>query len=44
MNDYPQMILPVDHVEPVPRRIRATLDNLMVDGVRLDRVVTHFSI
>lgn len=27
MNDFPQMIVPVDHVEPVPRRIRATLDN-----------------
>jgi uncharacterized protein (DUF427 family) len=27
MTDFPQMIVPVDHVEPVPRRIRATLDN-----------------
>ena len=25
MSDYPQMIAPVDHVEAVPRRIRATL-------------------
>jgi uncharacterized protein (DUF427 family) len=25
MNDYPQMITPVNHVEPVPRRIRAFL-------------------
>lgn len=25
MNDYPQVIAPVDHIEPVPRRIRATL-------------------
>ena len=25
MNDYPAMIVPVDHIEPVPRRIRATL-------------------
>ncbi len=25
MGDYPQMIVPVDHVEPVPRRIRAVL-------------------
>ena len=23
MNDYPAMITPVNHVEPVPRRIRA---------------------
>ncbi len=25
MNDYPAMIVPVNHVEPVPRRIRAYL-------------------
>jgi hypothetical protein len=25
MSDYPQAITPVDHVEPVPRRIRAEL-------------------
>lgn len=25
MADYPQMITPVNHLEPVPRRIRATL-------------------
>jgi uncharacterized protein (DUF427 family) len=25
MPDYPQMIVPVDHIEPVPRRIRAML-------------------
>ena len=25
MGDYPQMIVPVDHVEPVPRRVRALL-------------------
>ena len=25
MPDYPTMIVPVDHIEPVPRRIRATL-------------------
>jgi uncharacterized protein (DUF427 family) len=25
MRDYPQMITPIDHVEPVPRRIRAVL-------------------
>jgi uncharacterized protein (DUF427 family) len=27
MSDYPQMIVPVDHVEPVPRRIRAVVAN-----------------
>ena len=25
MPDYPQMIVPVDHIEPVPRRVRALL-------------------
>jgi hypothetical protein len=25
VNDYPAMIAPVNHVEPVPRRIRAFL-------------------
>lgn len=25
MTDYPQSLPPVDHVEPVPRRIRATV-------------------
>ncbi len=25
MNDYPAMTVPVDHVEPVPRRVRAVL-------------------
>ena len=25
MNDYPKMITPAGHVEPVPRRIRAVL-------------------
>ena len=30
MNDYPQPIVPVNHVEPVPRRIRATLDGTVV--------------
>jgi uncharacterized protein (DUF427 family) len=25
MADYPQILVPVDHVEPVPRRVRATL-------------------
>jgi uncharacterized protein (DUF427 family) len=28
--DYPQMIVPVNHVEPVPRRIRATLGGVTV--------------
>jgi hypothetical protein len=27
MGDYPQVMVPVDHVEPVPRRIRAVLAN-----------------
>ena len=26
MNDYPAMITPLNHVEPVPRRVRAVLD------------------
>lgn len=30
MTDYPRMIVPVDHVEPVPRRIRAMLDGHVV--------------
>ena len=30
MTDYPQAITPVHHVEPVPRRIRAILDNHVV--------------
>ena len=30
MGDYPQMIVPVDHVEAVPRRIRAVLASLTV--------------
>ena len=30
MTDYPQAITPVHHVEPVPRRIRAVLDNRVV--------------
>ena len=25
MHDYPQMITPVDHIEPVPRRVRGML-------------------
>jgi uncharacterized protein (DUF427 family) len=30
VNDYPQPIVPVNHVEPVPRRIRAVLDGAVV--------------
>ncbi|MCU1489740.1 MAG: hypothetical protein JWM85_1145 [Acidimicrobiaceae bacterium] len=30
MADYPHMIVPVDHIEPVPRRIRAVLANEVV--------------
>src|ERR1700712_5472959 len=30
MPDYPKMITPVDHIEPVPRRIRATLAGQVV--------------
>jgi len=30
MGDYPQMIVPVDHIEPVPRRIRAVLGGQVV--------------
>jgi uncharacterized protein (DUF427 family) len=34
MSDYPQLIVPVDHVEPVPRRIRGVLgDRVVVDTV-----------
>jgi uncharacterized protein (DUF427 family) len=30
VNDYPKSIVPVNHVEPVPRRIRATLGSAVV--------------
>lgn len=30
MDDYPQAIVPVDHVEPAPRRVRATLGGAVV--------------
>jgi uncharacterized protein (DUF427 family) len=30
MGDYPQMVVPVDHVEAVPRRIRAMLTGHVV--------------
>jgi uncharacterized protein (DUF427 family) len=35
VNDYPQLIVPVNHVEPVPRRIRAVLSgDVLVDTTR----------
>lgn len=30
MNDYPSMLVPVNHVEPVPRRIRALFGSKMI--------------
>jgi uncharacterized protein (DUF427 family) len=30
MPDYPQALVPVNHIEPVPRRIRATLGDVVV--------------
>jgi uncharacterized protein (DUF427 family) len=35
MGDYPQAIVPVDHVEPVPRRVRASLaGQVVLDTIR----------
>ena len=35
MHDYPQMITPVDHIEPVPRRVRGVLaGQVVVDTTR----------
>ncbi len=35
MHDHPQTIVPVNHIEPVPRRIRATLgDRVVLDTLR----------
>ncbi|MGO9029318.1 MAG: DUF427 domain-containing protein [Acidimicrobiales bacterium] len=35
MPDYPQPIVPVDHIEPVPRRVRATVaGRVVLDTVR----------
>jgi uncharacterized protein (DUF427 family) len=35
MSDYPQMIVPVNHIEPVPRRVRAFLGStLVLDSLR----------
>ena len=39
MPDYPQAIVPVDHVEPVPRRIRAVLDGRVVIDTTAARYV-----
>jgi len=30
VSDYPRMIIPVNHIEPVPRRVRAVLDGAVV--------------
>jgi uncharacterized protein (DUF427 family) len=39
MNDYPQVITTTDHVEPVPRRVRATLaGRVVVDTIRAQYV------
>jgi uncharacterized protein (DUF427 family) len=35
MPDYPQVLMPVDHIEPVPRRIRAVLaGEVMLDTTK----------
>ncbi len=39
MTDYPQAIVPVNHVEPVPRRIRAVLDGRVVIDTTAARYV-----
>ena len=39
MSDYPSVIVPVNHVEPVPRRIRATLAGETVLDTTLARYV-----
>jgi uncharacterized protein (DUF427 family) len=39
MGDYPAAIVPVDHVEPVPRRIRAVLDGQVVVDTTAARYV-----
>ena len=39
VNDYPASIVPVNHVAPVPRRIRAYLDSVPITGsIRVMRV------
>jgi len=39
VNDFPEAIVPVNHVEPVPRRIRATLGSSVVIDTRSARYV-----
>jgi len=39
VNDYPQPIVPVNHVEPVPRRVRAVLDGRVVIDTTAARYV-----
>jgi uncharacterized protein (DUF427 family) len=43
MSDYPQAIVPVDHVEPVPRRIRAVLGGETIVDTRRARYVWEWS-
>jgi uncharacterized protein (DUF427 family) len=43
MSDYPQAIVPVDHVEPVPRRIRAVLGGETIVDTRQARYVWEWS-
>jgi uncharacterized protein (DUF427 family) len=39
MPDYPQVIVPIDHIEPVPRRIRAVLaGEVVLDTIRAQYV------
>jgi len=39
VSDYPQIIVPVNHVEPVPRRVRATLGGRVVIDTTAARYV-----
>lgn len=35
MNDYPAMLIPVNHIQPVPRRVRGVLNNeIIFDTIR----------
>ncbi len=43
MSDYPQAIVPVDHVEPVPRRIRAVLGGETIVDTQRARYVWEWS-
>jgi uncharacterized protein (DUF427 family) len=39
MRDYPQVIVPIDHIEPVPRRISAVLaGEVVLDSIRAQYV------